>query len=97
MIDSDSRPIIEPLGDHDYLVRFTQDDSIEIQMRATPAIVARIAGAHADETRVVAVTAAYLIERQRADELPGQLDLDDVAAAYDGYVEDLHDRLSTEQ
>ena len=94
----DSRPIIESLGDHDYLVRFMQDDDgIEIQMRATPAIVARIAGADADEARVIAVTAAYLIERQSADELPGQLDLDDVLAAYDGYVEDLRDRLSAPQ
>ena len=94
----DSRPIIESLGDHDYLVRFMQDDDgIEIQMRATPAIVARIAGADADEARVIAVTAAYLIERQSADELPGQLDLDDVLAAYDGCVEDLRDRLSAPQ
>jgi hypothetical protein len=43
------------------------------------------------------VTAAYLIERQSADELPGRLDLDDVLAAYDGYVEDLRDRLSAPQ
>lgn len=89
-------PRIEALGDHDYLVRVDQDDElVTIRMRATPEVVARIAGPDADETRVVAATIAYLIARQRPDELPGQLDLDDIIAAYDGYLDDLHDRIVT--
>jgi hypothetical protein len=84
---------IEALGDHDYLVHVSQDDdfvTIRIRMRANPEIVARIAGADADESRVVAATMDCLAARQRSDELPEQRDLDDVVAAYDDYVDDLH-------
>ena len=89
-------PRIEALGDHDYLVRVGQgDELVTIRMRATPEVVARIAGPDADETRVVGATIAYLIARQRPDDLPEQLDLDDVIAAYDGYLDDLHNRIGS--
>jgi hypothetical protein len=91
-------PGIEALGDHDYLVRAAlNEDFVTIRIRATPEVVARIAGDDADETRVVAATVAYLTARQRADDLPEQLDLDDVAAAYDDYVDDLHNQMSNPQ
>ena len=81
----------QALGEHDYLVSFRQDDgTVVIRVHANPAVVIRIAD---DEKRVVKATAAYLIARQSADELPEQLDLDDVAAAYDTYVDDLHAQL----
>jgi hypothetical protein len=87
-------PGIEALGDHDYLVRVAQDEElVTIRMRATPEVVARIAGPGADETRVVAATMAYLTARQRPDDLPKQLDLEDVIAAYDGYLDDLHNQM----
>ena len=86
------QPALEALGDHDYLLRFQQDqDTVLVRMHADPAVVARIAD---DEQRVVEATAAYLIARQSVDELPEQIDLDTVAAAYDGYVEDLHHQLT---
>lgn len=89
-------PGIEALGDHDYLVRMDQgEELVTIRMRATPEVVARIAGPDADETRVVAATIAYLIARQRPDELPEQLDLDDIMAAYDGYLDDLHSQIDS--
>jgi hypothetical protein len=92
------QPRIEALGDHEYLVRATLDeDLVTIRIRATPEVVARIAGADADETRVVGATLAYLIARQRADDLPEQLGLDDVVAAYDDYVDDLHNQMSNPQ
>jgi hypothetical protein len=76
------QPALEALGDHDYLLRFQQDeDTVVVRM-------------HADEQRVVEATAAYLIARQSADDLPEQVDLDTVAAAYDGYVADLHHQLT---
>jgi hypothetical protein len=87
-------PQIEALGDHDYLVRVAQgEELVTIRMQATPAVVARIAGPDADETRVVAATMAYLIARQCPDDLPEQLDLDDVVTAYDGYLDDLHNQI----
>lgn len=48
-----------------------------------------------DEQRVVEATADYLIARQSPDDLPEQVDLDAVAAAYDHYVEDLHRLLNS--
>ncbi|WP_319447409.1 MULTISPECIES: hypothetical protein [unclassified Mycobacterium] len=86
------QPTLEALGDHDYLVRFQQgEDSVVVRMYADPAVVVQIA---ADEQRVVEATAAYLIARQSADDLPEQVDLDAVAAAYEGYVDDLHRQLT---
>ena len=86
------QPALEALGDHDYLVRFQQDgDTVVVRVHADPAVVAQIGD---DEQRVVEATAAYLIARQNADDLPEQVDLDTVAAAYDGYVADLHRQLT---
>ncbi|OMC53230.1 hypothetical protein A5745_22080 [Mycobacterium sp. IS-2888] len=87
-------PRIEALGDHEYLVRVDQgEELVAIRVRATPEVVARIAGPDADETRVVADTIAYLIARQCPEDLPEQLDLDDIVAAYDGYLDELHDQI----
>ncbi|OBG41483.1 hypothetical protein [Mycobacterium sp. E3198] len=92
--ESSQTPGIEALGDHDYLVRVEQgEELVTVRLRATPEVVARIGGPDADETRVVAASIAYLIARQRPDELPEQLDLDDIIAAYDGYLDDLHSQI----
>ena len=86
------QPALEALGDHDYLLRFEQDeDTVVVRVHADPAVVAQIAE---DEQRVVEATAAYLVARQSADDLPEQVDLDAVAAAYDRYVADLHHQLT---
>lgn len=83
---------LEALGDHDYLVRIRRDDdTVVVRMYADPDVVVQIAD---DEQRVVEATVAYLIARQSADDLPEQVDLDAVAAAYDSYVEDLHRQLT---
>lgn len=36
---------------------------------------------------------AYLTVRQRPDDLPPQLDLDDVIAAYDDYLDDVRNEI----
>jgi hypothetical protein len=88
------QPKVESLGDHQYLVRARQgEDIVEIQVRATPAVIARLTSDETDETRIIEATAAYLIARQRADDLPPQLDLDDVAAAYAGFEDAVHQQL----
>lgn len=86
---------IEPLGDHDYLVNVrAEEDIVTLRVRADPAVVTSIGGSDTDESQVVAATIAYLTERQPAVDLPADLDLQDVAAAYDGYIEQLHEQLS---
>jgi hypothetical protein len=83
---------LEALGDHDYLLRFVEgEDTVVVRVYADPAVVAQIAE---DEQRVVEATAAYLIARQSAEDLPEQIDLDTVAAAYDSYIADLHRQLT---
>jgi hypothetical protein len=85
-----SQPMVQRVSEHEYLVRLNEgEEFVEIQLRATPAVLARIGVVDTDERRVVDATMAYLIARQRADDLPTKLDLDDVAAAYDGYIEDI--------
>ena len=54
-----NQPALEALGDHDYLVRFQQDeDTVVVRVHADPAVVVQIAD---DEQRVVEATAAYLM------------------------------------
>jgi hypothetical protein len=87
------QPAVESLGDHDYLVRFHQGgNTVVVRVYADPGVVAQIAE---DERGVVEATAAYLIARQDAEDLPEQVDLDAVADAYDGYVEELHRQFTT--
>ena len=84
------QPHVEALGDHNYLIRVcTGDETVEVRVYATPEVVARIGVDDTDESRIVEATAAYLIQRQRADDLPAALDLDDVAAAYGDYITDM--------
>jgi hypothetical protein len=88
------QPHVEPLGEHDYLIRVREGEAtVEIRLHASPAVVRRIA-VDVDETRIVEATVAYLVQRQRADDLPVNLDLDDVTAAYDGYIDDIHLQLN---
>jgi hypothetical protein len=88
------RPTVQRLDDHEYLVRLNEgDDVIEIQLRASPAVLARIGVVDTEEGLVVDATVSYLIARQRADDLPTKLDLEDVAAAYDGYIEHIRDQV----
>ncbi len=87
------QPHIESLGEHNYLVRVPEgEEIIEIRMHASPGVIGRLP-ADTDEHRLVEATATYLIERQRADDLPATLDLDDVAAAYDDYLTEIGSRL----
>jgi hypothetical protein len=86
-------PYVQALGEHNYLLRVVEgEDAIEIRIYASPTIVGLLPPG-TDETHVVEATAAYLMHRQLAVDLPASLDLDDVAAAYDDYLTDLGSRL----
>ena len=85
-----NHPHIEALGEHNYLIRVRADEqTVEVRVHASPEVVARIGVDDTEENRIVEATAAYLIQRQRADDLPATLDLDDVAAAYSDYITDM--------
>ncbi|MGF1428271.1 ATP-binding protein [Kitasatospora sp. LaBMicrA B282] len=87
---------VEPLGDHEYLVRFpTTGDEVTSRFQATADTIDRLHVPGADEERIVAETAHFLAERQPTVDIPPMIDLDDVAAAYgDDYLEELGRRLS---
>ena len=55
-----------------------------MRVHADPAVVVRVGD---DEQRVVEATAAYLIARQGAEDLPEQVDLDAVAAELERALE----------
>jgi hypothetical protein len=89
---------VEGVGDHTYLVHLHDAEGgvVEVRVYASPAVVAGLMAVHGtDELQVVEATTAFLLARQQADDLPAFLELDDVAAAYEGYLEDLQMRLST--
>jgi hypothetical protein len=89
---------IESLGEHRFLLtRRESDELVEIQVYADPAVVNRIRldeRGGVDEKRIVRAAAEFLLERQSADELPGKIDLDEVVAAYDGFIDDMRERVS---
>lgn len=89
------QPQVEALGEHLYLVRAPQgDETVQIQIHATTDAIRRLAGDETDEARVIEATVAYLLARQRADDLPADLDLEDVAVAYEGFEEDMRTRFA---
>ena len=88
---------IEPQGDHEYLVRIDvpgAEDATATRVRATSDVLRLLSAPDDDEARVVEHTVQWLLERQPAADLPQLIDLDDVAAGYDDYLEGLAHRLS---
>lgn len=85
---------VEELRDHYYLVRAGVDDTTaETRFFLDPAALDGLGLAGADPLEVVRVTAAFLLERQRIDDLPTQVEMEDVAAAYPDCVEALREQL----
>ncbi len=90
-------PTVEVLGDHAYVLHLQDSEggAVEIQVYASPDVLDRLRTVNTtDEQQAVEATIAYLIARQRAEDLPPFLDLDDVAAAYEGYLDDVRGRLT---
>ena len=78
----DGKPRDEPMDDQRYLVSATSDDDdVQIVVAITPEVRKWGHRRGYDEQSVVEAAIAYLIARQRVDELPAKLFLEDVAAA----------------
>lgn len=85
---------IEVLDGDRHLVQIPDDDGpVTILVRVSPAVTARLAPDDISGVRVVKATIEYLLARQRADDLPPQLDLEDVINAYEGFEDELRQRL----
>ncbi|MBU3062201.1 hypothetical protein KO481_11770 [Nocardia sp. NEAU-G5] len=91
----DRRISIEPVIDHEYLVRVENGaDAAESQFVVAPDVLAELGFGAADERRVVEQTAAFLLEHQPVIDFPQLVYLDEVSAAYDAYATELRRRLS---
>lgn len=87
-------PEIEPLDDSRYLVRIQDDDGpVTLLVRASPDAIARLAPDNVADIRVIEAAIEYLVARQRADDLPPQLDIEDIIAAYGDFEDELRQRL----
>lgn len=86
---------IEQSGEHEYLVRVTEaENEVQFLIRAAPSVLAQLGFQAAQEAQVVTATAAFLLRRQLAEDLPDVVELDDVAARYDDYLDELTKGLS---
>ena len=82
----DGKPRDEPMDDQRYLVSATSDDDdVQIVVAITTEVRKWGHRRGYDEQSVVEAAIAYLIARQRVDELPAKLFLEDVDAAYDDF------------
>lgn len=68
--------------------------TVESRFKATAEVVDMMNVPETDEKRVVVETVVFLAEHQDLVDLPQMVDLDDVAAAYDDYVDEVGRRLS---
>ena len=92
---TDDEAQIDSVGGHHYAITLREgDELVQINLHADPATVALIATDPFDERRLVEETLRYLVRRQRADDLPPALDLADVAAGYDTWIEEMRTQMS---
>ena len=77
---------IEAQCEHQYVVRLRDgEDHCVSWFHITPALLDGVGGG--DEERLVRRTAEYLVERQPVADFPTIVELEDVIATYDDYVE----------
>jgi hypothetical protein len=88
---------IELVNDNEYAVRSeAEGQSVESLFRTDPDYLESIGLAEADGKRVVEETARFLAEHQPVIDFPPLIDLEDIAAAYDDYPQQLRNRLGKE-
>lgn len=86
---------VEEIRDHHYLVRGEEDgDTMETQFVVDPDALEQLGVPDAPAEDVVRVTAEYLLQRQRQDDLPTRVDIEDVAAAYEDFAHELREGLA---
>jgi hypothetical protein len=79
---------IAPQGEHQYVVRLQDgEDVAETWFNITPELLDRVLAQGEDEEGVVRRTAEYLVARQDVADFPRIVELEDVIASYDDYVD----------
>ena len=79
---------IETQADHQYVVRLRDDDeATESWFTITPSILERLRKDGEEEEHFVRRTAEFLVQRQSVADFPDIVDLEDVIATYDDYLE----------
>ncbi len=88
---------IEALGPDTYLVHGTEHgDQVDVQVLVDADIVEQAGLTNVPQERIVQATMTFLVEHQRLDELPAEVELLTVAAAYENFVTQLRSRLAGE-
>ena len=76
---------VEPLGDHEYLIRVHgTDEDAEAWLRVEPEVLDGL-GLELEEITVVHRTVAFLLRHQDATDFPSIVELEDVLASYPDY------------
>lgn len=79
---------VEWLAEHDFLVSVPSgEDDVLIRLRSDAGTMSRLEFGDLDEQRLVGAIMAYLLARQDVDDLPQDLDLEEIAAAYEDFAE----------
>ena len=79
---------IESQGDHRYVVRLhSHGDVKETWFQLSPEALVRLGAGEADEERVVEQTVAFLGRHQDDADFPEIVELEDVIASYDDYIQ----------
>ncbi|HKU35261.1 MAG TPA: hypothetical protein VJP90_06895 [Paenarthrobacter sp.] len=87
---------IELVNDDEYVVRWAAEgQSGESVVRVNPDFLAELGLAGFEQQAVVAETANFMAERQPVIDFPLTVDLEEIAAAYQDYAEQLRARLGS--
>jgi hypothetical protein len=79
---------IEIQGEHQYVVRLRDDEEVsETWFNITPTVLDQVRVEGESEERVVQRTAEFLVARQSVADFPDIVELEDVIATYDDYIE----------
>lgn len=85
---------VEPVIDHEYRVRISDHgNSMESEFVVDPDVLAELGFDSDDEQTIVEHTARFLADHQTVIDFPALVYLDEVAAAYRDYPDDLRRRL----
>jgi len=87
---------IEPVNQNEYLVRWRSEGQTgESLVHTNPDFLAEAGLDSFDEQLVVEETTTYLAEHQPVIDFPQTVDLEEIAAAYGDYAEQLKARLQS--